>query len=65
MQIELQIAGKAKRAAKARIRPTNNNTEKAKHKLKRDLPNQRKLLELLSFKHYLRQSKYLKHDSSQ
>lgn len=47
MQIELQIAGKVKRAAKARIRPTNNNTEKAKHKLKRNLPNQRKLLELL------------------
>lgn len=60
MQIEPQIAGKVKRAAKARIRPTNNNTEKAKHKLKRNLPNQRKLLELLlntalSFKHYLRQ----------
>lgn len=47
MQIELQIAGKVKHAAKARIRPTNNNTEKAKHKLKRNLPNQRKLLELL------------------
>lgn len=47
MQIELQIAGKVKRAAKARIRPTNNNKEKAKHKLQRNLPNQRKLLELL------------------
>lgn len=48
MQIELQVAGKVQHAAKARIRQTTNNTDKLKnYELKRNMQNQRKLLELL------------------